>query len=79
MPEEFQQCILVAQSELAAARQFLNTEITNYPTPISCCDAQFNHLLAERQRVLAAIAPLEDPVFVPTPRRPTALSEVESR
>lgn len=79
MPEEFQHCILAARSELAVARQLLNAEITDYPTPIAGCDAQFNHLLAERQRVLAAITSLEDTVFVPTPRSPTELSGVESR
>ncbi|WP_223421915.1 hypothetical protein [Tateyamaria pelophila] len=79
MPDEFQSCILAARSELAVARQLLNAEITDYPTPVAGCDAQFNHLLAERQRVLAAIASLEDAVFVPTPRSPTPFAGAESR
>lgn len=79
MPDEFQSCILAARSELAVARLLLNAEITDYPTPVAGCDAQFNHLLAERQRVLVAIASLEDAVFVPTPRSPTPFAGVESR
>ena len=42
MTEEFQDCVLAARSELARARQLLNAEISDYPTPISGCDAQFN-------------------------------------
>lgn len=79
MRAEFEQSIIVARSELAVARQLLNAEIAAYPTPISGCDAQFNHLLAERQRVLAALKSLEDTVFVPTPRTPTESAGVESR
>lgn len=79
MPEEFQNCILAARSELALARQLLNAEISTYPTPISGCDAQFNFLLEERQRVLSAITSLDDPVFVPTPRAPTPTAGIESR
>ena len=36
-------------------------------------------LLAERQKVLAAIRSLDDAVFVPTPRSPTPSAGVESR
>lgn len=79
MPDEFQNCMLAARSELALARQLLNAEISDYPTPISGCDAQFNHLLGERQKVLAAISSLDDIVFVPTPRAPTPIAGIESR
>jgi hypothetical protein len=79
MSEDFQRRILVARSELDAARKLLNGEISNYPVPISGCDAQFNHLLAERQKVLAAIGSLDEAVFVPTPRSPTRSAGVESR
>lgn len=79
MQDHFEDCILAARAELAAARQILNAEITNYPSPIAGCDAQFNHLLAERQKVLAAIKSLDDFVFVPTPRSPTFEAGVESR
>jgi len=55
---------------LHAARAALDAEIHGYPTPISGCDAQFNHLLAERQRVLAALRALDTQVRIPTPRAP---------
>jgi len=79
MTDEFQNCIIAARSELAIARQLLSDEISSYPTPIAGCDAQFNHLLAERQKVLGAIQALDDVVFVPTPRSPTQSAGVESR
>ena len=75
----FQNCILAAKSELAEARKLIQEQISIYPTPISGCDAQFNHLLAERQKVLSAISSLDEAVFVPTPRSPTQDSGVESR
>lgn len=79
MPLHFEDAIACAQDNLRRARTALNTEISGYPTPISGCDAQFNHLLAERQKVLEALRTLESPVFVPTPRTPTEFSGVESR
>ncbi|NKB29325.1 MAG: hypothetical protein GKR99_17925 [Rhodobacteraceae bacterium] len=79
MSETFEDCILAARAELAEARQILQTEISSYPSPISGCDAQFNHMLGERQKVLAAIRSLEDFVFVPTPRAPTPETRIESR
>jgi len=79
MLENYDECIQIARSELTTARQFLNDEIRNYPTPISGCDAQFNHLLAEREKVRAAISSLSNLVFVPTPRTPSPDAGVESR
>lgn len=68
-----------ARQELIEARAIVNTEIRSYPTPISGCDAQFNHLLGERQKILNALSALEDVVFVPTPRTPMRQSGIESR
>lgn len=79
MTDHFQDCIIAARSELALARRLLNDEITGYPAPIAGCDEQFNHLLAERQKVLVAIRSLDEAVFVPTPRSPTPAAGVESR
>lgn len=79
MPPEYEECLQVARAELKSAKAALNLEISGYPTPISGCDAQFNHLLAQRQKVLEALRSLETPVFVPTPRTPTPISGVESR
>lgn len=79
MADTFEDCVLAARAELAVARQLLQDEISAYPSPIAGCDAQFNHLLAERQKVLAAIRSLDEFVFVPTPRSPTPQAGVESR
>ncbi len=79
MPEQFEDCIVVARSELTIARQLLNDDISRYPTPISGCDAQFNYLLAEREKVGAALRKLDELVFVPTPRTPDQFAGVESR
>ncbi len=79
MIDDFQDCILAAHTELMVAQQLLNDEIKSYPTPIAGCDVQFNHLLAERQKVSAALESLNASVFVPTPRSPTPSAGVESR
>ena len=76
---EYETCLAVALAELQAAQGSLNIEIADYPTPISGCDAQFNHLLGERQKVREALQSLEGEVFVPTPRAPTPNAGVESR
>jgi hypothetical protein len=68
-----------AEAALRRARTALTEEIAAYPTPISGCDAQFNHLLAERRRLTLALQALESPVFIPTPRTPHADAGVESR
>lgn len=58
----------LALEELQTARANLLGEIAEYPTPISGCDAQFNHLLSDRTRISKAIQALESSPFVPTPR-----------
>lgn len=64
---------------LSSAQAALADEIAAYPTPISGCDAQFNHLLAERRRLADARTALGAPVFVPTPRSPAPQAGIESR
>ncbi|MEM7641129.1 MAG: hypothetical protein AAF366_01210 [Pseudomonadota bacterium] len=68
-----------ARDALRRARRNVAHEIGSYPTPISGCDAQFNHLLALRSQIGRALDALETAVFVPTPRRPDLSSRVESR
>lgn len=72
---------LLAQADtcLNVARARIAAEIAAYPTPISGCDAQFNHLLAQRAKIGAGLAALRVEVFVPTPRTPSAAAGVESR
>ncbi len=76
---DFEESIVSARQKLRAARASINAEIAAYPTPISGCDAQFNYLLEERQKVIEALRVLDERVFVPTPRTPTEQSGVESR
>jgi chorismate mutase len=68
-----------ARKALDTARACLAAEIAAYPTPISGCDAQFNHLLSQRSQISRAIAALEHDVFIPTPRTPAPFAGVESR
>ncbi len=68
-----------ALDALHAARSILAAEIGAYPGPISGCDAQFNHLLAQRAQVSRALEALENDVFVPTPRSPMPHNGIESR
>ena len=64
---------------LEEIRDELDAEIRGYPTPISGCDAQYNHLIGRRNAVTAAIAALRTPQFVATPRTPFEGAGVESR
>jgi hypothetical protein len=70
MSESYDSLRGAAETALVGARAALDREIAEYPTPISGCDAQFNHLLAERRRLSAALQALGQEVFVPTPRWP---------
>lgn len=72
-------CLTIARAELKLARQILQDEIRDYPTPISGCDAQFNYLIGLRGSVSDALRALEAPRFVATPRTPTPSAGVESR
>ena len=49
-----------AQAALKSARAALQDEINSYPRPIAGCDAQFNHLLEQRDKVASALALLTD-------------------
>ena len=62
--------IETARRHLVAARDALDAEIRDYPTPVSSCDAQYNHLLAERRRAHQALQVLESEIHIPTPRAP---------
>ena len=79
MGEDFRHLRTAAEANLRAAQRAIAEEIASYPTPISGCDAQFNHLIAERSRIAASLAALSREVFVPTPRQPSPEMRVESR
>ncbi|GFE65336.1 hypothetical protein [Litoreibacter roseus] len=79
MKREYQRLTEDAVHLLNEARRRLTDEISQYPTPISGCDAQFNHLLAERSKITRAVGALGSEVFVPTPRMPDPARRMESR
>jgi len=47
------------RDHLERKRLRLAGDIVNYPTPIPACDADFNHMLAERARIEADLARLD--------------------
>ena len=79
MSTSYTQPLADAHAALKQAQALINAEISSYPTPISGCDAQFNHLIGERQRIASALSAMRQAVFVPTPRIPTPGAAVESR
>lgn len=78
MPD-FRESVEAARGALNAARAALRDELAAYPTPVSGCDAQYNHLIAEDRRIADALAVLDTPYFVATPRQQAAGERVESR
>lgn len=47
------------REHLENERHRVNEEIRNYPSPIPACDAQFNYLLEERERIAQELKRLE--------------------
>lgn len=68
-----------ATADLHLALQRIQDELRAYPTPISGCDAQYNHLIGQRTAISEALRALAYLPFVATPRTPDAHSGVESR
>lgn len=79
MAEDYQAIRARAEAALAEARAHVCREIARYPAPVAGCDAQFNHLLAERRRLTNALNALGEEVFIPTPRSPDPRAGVERR
>ncbi|WP_170480767.1 hypothetical protein [Ruegeria arenilitoris] len=76
---DYSECLMIARQELRLAQAALRRDMADYPTPIAGCDEQFNHLLDQSQRIRNALAALEAPQFVPTPRRLDIGMSIESR
>lgn len=76
---EFEVKLEAARQVLIEARALLRSELQNYPTPVSGCDAQYNHLIGQRGAIAAALDALEAPCFVATPRTPETGAGIESR
>ncbi|MEL6452088.1 MAG: hypothetical protein AAFQ19_12570 [Pseudomonadota bacterium] len=68
-----------ATKELRSAFTQLQAELHAYPTPISGCDAQYNHLISQRGAISHALQALDTLPFVATPRTPDQGAGVESR
>ncbi len=75
----YQDCMTVARAELEIAKHLIQDELRSYPTPVSGCDAQYNHLIGLRGSISEALRVLEQPHFVTTPRTPEPEAGVESR
>lgn len=70
----YEDAIEAARVALIEARQLLQSEIADYPHPISGCDAQYVRLMSDRTRIINCLHELDDQPFVATPRMldPTA-------
>ncbi|MEM9232370.1 hypothetical protein [uncultured Ruegeria sp.] len=77
--DDYLECLDIARQELKLAQAALRRDMAEYPTPIAGCDEQFNHLLDQIERVRNALAALDAPHFVPTPRKLTTGKGIESR
>lgn len=75
----YEQQMVRAMGELTRARDLIQDELRAYPTPVSGCDAQYNHLIATRNSVTLALDALATLPFVATPRTPSPNAGVESR
>ncbi len=68
-----------ATQALRQARALIDDEMRSYPTPVSGCDAQYNHLISQRSAIAQALNALGILPFVATPRTLDAGTGVESR
>ncbi len=68
-----------AKDKLRAADAMLREELQTYPTPVSGCDAQYSHFIAQRGAISRALSALEAPPFVASPRTLEEGAGVESR
>jgi hypothetical protein len=62
--------LAAAAATLERAKRAIDAEIRAYPRPISGCDAQFNHLLAQRQVAHDALLALRAEPVMQTSRHP---------
>ncbi|XWN33990.1 MAG: hypothetical protein ROR55_13405 [Devosia sp.] len=76
---KYENDVLRAEQLLRAAIEDLSREITEYPSPISGCDAQFTRLLSDRRRITDALYALQSEPFVATPRALDPFTGIEQR
>ncbi|MEM8855963.1 MAG: hypothetical protein AAGD34_19840 [Pseudomonadota bacterium] len=77
--QHYEEDLLRAEKLLRTALDDLSREITDYPSPISGCDAQFTRLLSDRRRINDALYALQSEPFVATPRALDPYSGIEQR
>ena len=75
----YDDCLTRALAELRQARHLVEDELRAYPTPVSGCDVQYNHLIGLRGSIGEALEALKTPHFVATPRIQEPGARVESR
>jgi hypothetical protein len=64
------QCV---RMRLENERERVAGEIREYPTPIPRCDAQFNHLIEQRDSIVRGLQRLDEMAVPPTAEARTAL------
>jgi hypothetical protein len=62
--------LAAARDAVRAEKRRVAAEISSYLGPIAGCDEQFNYLLDTRRRLECALAELDRPEPIPTPRQP---------
>ncbi len=75
----YEMALSQAKDKLREADLILRDELQAYPTPVSGCDAQYSHLISQRRAISQALAALETPPFVASPRTLEEGAGVESR
>ncbi len=60
--------LAVAKAALERAKQELQSEIAEYPQPISGCDAQYIRLISDRTKIASCLRVIDEQPFVATPR-----------
>ena len=71
--------LVEAEKQLKLAMKSISQELADYPTPISGCDVQYNHLLSQRAKLELALHAFDKEVFVATPRQLNQGDEIETR
>lgn len=75
----YENSLNAATQALRQAQVLIDDEMRRYPTPVSGCDAQYNHLISQRSAIAEALQALGMLPFVATPRTPDAGAGIESR
>jgi len=64
----YEEAIEKARLALENAKRLLAQELSEYPHPISGCDAQYVRLIGDRTRIANSLRSIDQQPFVATPR-----------